>query len=272
MEQCPSPGKHPRIKPAHRRHDPRRASCRGECGQLGHGVWDATSDLGQVAEWLAAWPDTNWGAVPPAGVFVLDVDPRGGGHHSLVALQNQHGALPRTLTARTGGDGWHIWLRHPSNTGDAGERLAGKLAAGIDVKKPGGYVVIPPATHASGGSYAWTRMTGIAQAPRWVTDQLTPTTPDPVPAPVPRGSRRAGSERAGRDRISGLVAFVAHAAEGERNRCLFWAACRAAELGADTTDLIAAATQAGLAHHEALATVASATRTSTTRTSTSTST
>jgi hypothetical protein len=41
---CASPAKHPMLK---------------------HGVHDATTDLGQIAEWLARWPDANWGITPP---------------------------------------------------------------------------------------------------------------------------------------------------------------------------------------------------------------
>lgn len=46
--------------------------------------------------------------------------------------------------------------------------------------------------------------------------------------------------------IEGLAAFVASRKPGDRNRGLFWAACRAAEDGLDPAPLAEAAGQAGL--------------------------
>ena len=82
---CPSPGKHP-LTP--------------------HGFKDATTDPRRVtAWWRNRWPGANIGGVPPAGVVVLDVDPRNGGESSLDRLQLAHGELPETLTCLTGGGG-----------------------------------------------------------------------------------------------------------------------------------------------------------------------
>ena len=65
--------------------------------------------------------------------------------------------------------------------------------------------------------------------------------------------------------MSRLAAWVAARGEGERNRGLFWAACRLAENGLPPSDafdvLTAAAGHAGLAEREIVATVRSAYRT-----------
>ena len=62
-----------------------------------------------------------------------------------------------------------------------------------------------------------------------------------------------------------LAAWVAGRGEGERNRGLFWAACRLAENGLPASDaldvLTAAASHAGLAEREIVTTVRSAYRT-----------
>lgn len=55
-----------------------------------------------------------------------------------------------------------------------------------------------------------------------------------------------------------LTRFVAALQPGERNKGLFWAACRASADGLDTTPLVAAAQQAGLSKDEAQAVTASA--------------
>jgi hypothetical protein len=239
---CQSPGKHPVLAPAHRRDDPLRQTCHGECGRPGHGLYDATLDLGVIAEWMGRWPGCNWGVRPPAGVVVLDIDPRNGGDESLAELEARHGALPHTLTAITGSGGRHIWLTY---NGPA----RGKLAAGIDVKTSTGYLVAPPSLHVSGGHYRWSVEAPAAYAPRWVQLILNPPR---RPRPFAPPSGQAG--------LDALVRFVAEATEGERNRRLFWAACRAAEKNLDPEPLIEAAVSIGLDERGARATVRSAER------------
>lgn len=215
--ECPTPGKHPRLR---------------------HGAKEATTDLGQVAEWLGRWPDANWGGVPPKGVVVLDIDPRNGGDETLTRLQAEHGELPATLTARTGSGGLHIWL---SYNGPA----RGKLADGIDVKTNTGYVVLPPSIHPCGEPYTWTTRTPAVPAPTWVRLLLAPPKP-----------RYTGGEHHGG--IDGLVKWLLDAEEGDRNRRLYWTACRAHEAGIDPAPLIDAAQANGTPYAEAKATVDSA--------------
>ncbi|MGB8200044.1 MAG: bifunctional DNA primase/polymerase, partial [Pseudonocardiaceae bacterium] len=124
---CKSPGKHPLTR---------------------HGKDDASTELTQITAWWDRWPWANIGIRPPARVIVLDIDPRNGGDTALERLTRQHGLLPRTLTARTGSGGQHIWVTY---TGQA----RGQLCRGVDVKTVRGYVVAPPSLHASGGRYEW---------------------------------------------------------------------------------------------------------------------
>src|SRR5690625_4719202 len=81
---------------------------------------------------------------------------------------------------------------------------------------------------------------------------------DPRPAP-----RRPTSQGVAREAdVSRLAAWVAARGEGERNRGLFWAACRLAENGIPASDaldaLSAAASEAGLGEREIATTVRSA--------------
>src|SRR5690606_20570683 len=75
-----------------------------------------------------------------------------GGFESAEALREQHGPLPDKLTVTTGGDGFHVYFRHP---GGRVPNSTSKVAPGVDVRGDGGFVVAPPSVHASGKSYAW---------------------------------------------------------------------------------------------------------------------
>ena len=52
---------------------------------------------------------------------------------------------------------------------------AGKIAAGVDVRGDGGYVLAPPSIHPSGRAYAWSVDTAgaIAAAPDWLLARIT---------------------------------------------------------------------------------------------------
>jgi hypothetical protein len=124
-----------------------------------------------IRHWWEQWPSANIGGAlgPKAGRFAEDVDPRNGGDEAQAALLDKNGALPTTLTAGTGGDGYHFVFRWPAGyTG----KLRGKLGPGLDVKAEGGYIVLAPSLHASGKRYHWLNEAPIADAPAWMLDKL----------------------------------------------------------------------------------------------------
>lgn len=130
--------------------------CRGKRGcrcehLFCHAFIAATTDPTRIHAMWAMKPDSNIGLRPPAGVFVLDIDPRNSG-----VLP---GGLPETLTAVSGrGDGGkHLYFR--------GLRPA-SLGPGIDIKDWGGYVVAPPSLHPDTGlPYLWENAHTIAEWP-----------------------------------------------------------------------------------------------------------
>jgi hypothetical protein len=141
-----------------------------------HGVNDATSSPDTIRGWWSRWPDANIGVATGrvSGLVVLDVDPRNGGAESLARLQTEHGSLPRTPTALTGGGGAHYLFAHPG----AGEvRCRNGLPGypGIDLKGDGGYVVAPPSTHPTGRPYSWqvTPVGPPAPCPLWLIELAT---------------------------------------------------------------------------------------------------
>lgn len=215
-----------------------------------HGKDDATCDPQAIREWWGRWPHANIGIRPPAGIVVLDVDPRNGGQATFAALEAQHGELPTTWVAITGSDGWHIWLRCPGP-------YRGRLGEGIDLKSHSGYLVAPPSIHPCGGIYEWANDHPIAHAPTWVRALARA----PQAPATPRNTTWAAT--CGTDRGEGLLRSVATAPAGNRNNALHWAACRANADGIlekIRADLVAAARAAGLDDIEIRRTINSAER------------
>lgn len=213
----------------------------GKSPRTRRGFHDATTHPDFIRGWwLTTTLNVNIGLRVPEGIVVIDVDPRNGGDESLTRLETQFGPLPDTLTCLTGGGGRHLWLAYNG-------AARGRLATGIDVKThKSGYVVAPPSIHPdTGRRYEWlNHTTPTAAAPPWLRHLLDPP-------------RMVAPKTLANTNIDRLVAFVADGTEGERNRRLYWACCRAAENGHDPEDLIAVS---GLPDAEARRTANSATR------------
>ncbi|HNB79238.1 MAG TPA: DUF3987 domain-containing protein [Rhodocyclaceae bacterium] len=137
-----------------------------------HGVKSATCDAARVDQWFGAeLLNIGLACGKSAGFIVVDVDPRNGGDDTLAQIEARYGALPDTLTQRTGGGGRHLFFRWS-------ERVRrGKLGAGVDIKKDGGYIVAEPSR--TSGAYAfvdWEVFDAcdppIAEAPDWLLDLL----------------------------------------------------------------------------------------------------
>lgn len=227
-----------------------------------HGFHDASTDPGQVGAWWGRWPAANIGIPtgPASGVEVVDVD-----------IHGDNSGFPALKQARRAGliPAWAVLVRSPSGGlhiyfPAAPEREQSSWQAPrahIDFRGAGGYIVAPPSRvrqpDGSTGIYVL-RATGI-------------TTTQPVDAaalrefldPRPSLPRRETPAR-GLD-ADRLGRWVSTLGEGERNRGLFWAACRLAENGTSPTDTLAvlgpAAEHIGLSSREVSATIRSAYRT-----------
>ena len=81
------------------------------------------------------------------GIVVLDVDTKRDGFANFERLEAQLGALPKTLSVRTGSGGLHLYFR-----GEGFETNAGKLAPGVDVRGENGFLVAPGSVHPSTGA------------------------------------------------------------------------------------------------------------------------
>jgi len=145
------------------------------------GFKDATCDTATIRNWWRKWPDAGIGV--PTGVasgwLVLDSDPRHGGDASLSQLIEEHGDLPETLEAETGGGGHHIVFEYPELAELGNSR--GRLPEGLDVRGEGGYIVVAPSLHASGRRYCWRNDLRPAPVPEWLLMLLTEERPAPFP-------------------------------------------------------------------------------------------
>jgi len=244
---CADPGKHPMVA---------------------RGFHAASRDPQRILRWWDRWPSANIGVATGAasGIVVLDVDPRSGGECSLEALTARRGPIPETLSARTGGGGWHLFFAHPGGQiPNTAGRLPGHTASapGLDVRGDGGYIIVPPSVHASGTPYRWVDADqSPAPAPPWL--QPPPPDPERVAPAVPAG-RPAGYGAAA---LAGEMTRVAAAQPGTRNQTLNQAAFALGTLVASNMlsdvavvdGLLSAAVAAGLSPREARATIRSGLR------------
>lgn len=125
-DACNSPGKHPLLKYSWK--------------------YVATNDPDKITKWLGM-ENINYGIATGRKnskdnrLFVIDIDAP---DHPFLEL------MPRdTFHYRTGSGGWHFWFQTPYNVSNS----VSKIASRVDVRGNGGYVVIPPSRHISGGTY-----------------------------------------------------------------------------------------------------------------------
>lgn len=204
----------------------------------GNGCLDATTDATVIRTWWARCPAANVGLAtgPGSGIFVLDVDPRHNGDATLAALEAQHGALPSTLRATTGGGGSHYFFRLPPGVEIRNGVGAHRLGEGLDVRGVGGYVVAAPSvtdervTGTPGGRYAWATEDTPADPPAWLLDLArAPARPPPPPLPTPSGARPVDAMT----RASAYLAKLPPALSGSGGHQATWAAALALVRGFD---------------------------------------
>lgn len=209
---------------------------RGICDHLTcHGFYAATTDPARLTEMVRLHPRgclaVRTGA--PSGLVVVDVDvtteggPNDPGLKSLAVLDEQ-GLLPGTVTGMTGSGGLHLLYAHPGGYLMSG---AHKIAHKIDSKADGGYIVVPPSIHPRTGSpYRWSGDGrydhDLPELPEALCARLRP--PEPVRPPGTVAVRGWGA-RTGRGRLGGLLRTVLEA-NGDRNDRLYWAAKKTGEM------------------------------------------
>jgi KaiC/GvpD/RAD55 family RecA-like ATPase len=135
-----------------------------------NGLNAATTDVETIKEWWTKWPNASVGIATgkKSGVSVVDLDGTVG-----IASGKRLGLLS-SVVALTG-NGEQLFYADPN--GLLGSSVK-KLAAGVDTRGNGGYVVAPPSLHPNGKRYAW-RMaplsrTALTILPSLLTAQSQP--------------------------------------------------------------------------------------------------
>ena len=152
-----------------------------------------------------------------SNLLVVDIDAGNSGLQSIANFRQGGLRLPPTVSVRTPSGGWHLYYAYDRNP----KNSKSLLAKGIDVRTTGGYVVAPPSKLDSGRGYSWyTRPLGsdLPRLPAWALQKLRPREETPF-----------YTERREPGDIEALVIWLEQAPAGERNACLYWAACRAGE-------------------------------------------
>jgi len=149
-----------------------------------HGFQDATHDAVEIQRQFAS-PGAAMIGVPTgdtSGFFCLDLDVKNGGGGLEWLAANQH-RLPDTRRHKTRSGGVHLLFAMPQ--GRIIRNSAGRIAAGVDVRGNGGYIIAPPSP-----GYLVDEAMAPAPAPAWLLDLIDPPkAPEaPRPAPAPRQS------------------------------------------------------------------------------------
>jgi hypothetical protein len=174
-----------------------------------HGVNDATRCTEIIRSWFS-----RSGLVPavatgePSGVVVLDLDRQ---HNGAVWWENHRNRLPATEIYRTRSGGLHLVFLHRPGIRTV---AIGKIGAGVEIRSTGASAIFWPA-------YGLRRLSDSppADLPAWLSPPLES-----------RSERHPTAPRAPDDAtIDHLMRFAMQARPGERNRRLFWTACRLAE-------------------------------------------
>lgn len=232
-----------------------------------HGFRDATTDPAQIGAWWGRCPQANIGIPTGAasGVEVVDVDVHttGTGFPAFRASHHDGHAAGWAALVRTPSGGVHAY--YPADP-DSPQPSWQAARAHVDFRGDGGYIIAPPskARHPGGvrAPYRLIAISGVTPTPvdaARLRDFLDPRTP------IPTNNARASRVERRRSDAKVLAGWVAGRGEGERNRGLFWAACRLAEAGtppdATLEALGPAAEHVGLGSREIMATIRSAYRT-----------
>lgn len=143
-------------------------SCKqsGKHPRTANGFKSATLDEDKIRAWWNLWPEANVAIATGerSGLLVIDIEAGG---------INIHGdkEFPNTLTQNTGGGGLHFIYAYPKD----GKRYKNGVRNFelMDSRADGGYILVPPSKHISGGTYSWVDSDAqIADAPQWWLDAI----------------------------------------------------------------------------------------------------
>ena len=197
-----------------------------------HGYRDSQNTAEGVSQLWACRSTANVAVATGAvsGVLVIDLDRHDGaadGIATMLALVDEHGALPRSWKSTTPRGGLHLWFRHVPG-------LRNRVGAlpGLDVRTDGGSAAAPPSVRRE-GVYSWARAPWTCElqdAPEWLVALIAH--PPPPARPVVRPLIVGSPDRLARyvaRAIENECRSVAGMGPGGRNLALFQGAARLGE-------------------------------------------
>ena len=112
----------------------------------------------EIRGWFELYPNMDIAIVTGriSGIVVVDVEKDG-----------KADGLTPTVISKTGGGGFHFFYRYPGTHVSNRVRIREKM----DIRGDGGYAVVPPSSHKSGGTYTWSVSpdnTDLEELPKWV--------------------------------------------------------------------------------------------------------
>ncbi|MBS0210411.1 MAG: bifunctional DNA primase/polymerase [Planctomycetes bacterium] len=189
-----------------------------------HGFKDASCDPDQIASWWGQFPSACIGLAAD-GLLVIDVD----GENNPWLTPERAIELSIAPTARTPRGGWHYVFRKPA--GATWRCTVGQLAAQVDTRTDGGYIVVAPSRRPD-GTYHWIAGSELdvpsdrlPLPPDWLTSQL-----DQLGQISPQIAARGNSD------VNPIPA-------GQRNGTLIRLAGSMRRVGMSKAEIIAALTQ-----------------------------
>jgi Bifunctional DNA primase/polymerase, N-terminal len=178
-----------------------------------NGFKDATTDLATVTRWWTDSPDALIGVPTGKHFVVLDLDLQ---HPEAQAWYHDNSyRLPLTRKHTTRSGGRHLLFRPNRAVGCT----AGKIAAHVDTRGHGGYIIWWP-----GAGYEVLHGGALAEVPGWVIEALRPAATAPIPITQILSPTQTSAK------LNGLIRAIATAPEGKRNATAFWGANRMAEM------------------------------------------
>jgi hypothetical protein len=168
----------------------------------------------------SGWPLVGVRTGAASSLDVLDVDPEG-----LAWLAENEARLPTTRRHRTQ-RGVHLLFQHAEGLKKSEDRIA----TGIDVRADGGYAIWWPRQ-----DYSVANEDTVAEWPGWLLELARAGRhgrEEGACAPAVTHVE-AGGTRDFRTRVKAVMRVLEQAQEGNRNACLYWSACRFAEIVAE---------------------------------------
>ena len=220
------------------------------------GFKEATTDPEQIKKWWTENHNASIGCAcgPDSKIWVVDIDlPEGPDNWQ--KLIDEYGQI-ETMEQITGSGGRQLFF---SYNGTTIRNSASKIAKDIDSRGVGGYCILPPSPHPSGGVYKWQNKIKPAKAPDWLLGLLK--TSDAIPIITATDKTDLYAQKA----LANEIVAVSMAGNGARNDTLNKAAFSLGQLiaggclneGHAMAGLLGAATAAGLPAKEARATISS---------------